>query len=597
VSESGRGADAVSEPAPEPAPGFDAAPAGSDVPGEPAPEATFEPAAEVPELASEATFEPAGSDVPELGSETALALAELAALTDAAEPAPAPALGPARSAGLAAVLSFLWPGLGQLYRGLRRPALLFALPPLIAVALLLYGLRRGAVVLAAQLFADRTAALVAIAVVVLVGVWRLASVVHAYGAPGPASSGAAPSGSHRRTSDRIVAGVVVAVVVLSHLGVGAGLAYFSNEGQPVFHGNSDLVDLTTPAPTATPSSSSLIADASPTPTDSPTPAPSLDHRVTILFTGVDSSAGRSETLYDSIMVVSYSPVTNSVVLLSVPRDTAGFPLYSGGNVSVATRINSVPSYVKAGWIPSRDSPYMTLVKEVGYLVGLNIDYYAVMDFVGFRKMVDMVGGIDVVNSTVIDDATYNWLDGRAAGFHLGTGQQHLDGASALAYVRSRHGSSDWSRAARQQQVVVALLHKVAQADQLLNLPNLISTLASSITTNFPADQVGDYVYVGQNVPADKITSIVLKPPYSVFTQNNLSSASTTCLNMALVAGLSIQQFGTDSLWYHKSVPSSICGPLATPTPVASPTPGPTPDTTAAPTVEIAPTPTAASAAP
>jgi LCP family protein required for cell wall assembly len=539
------------------------------------------------------------ADTPEPDPETALALAEIAALTEeagaspvaVAGPARSPGLaaGPARSPGLAAVLSFVWPGLGQFYRGLRRPALLFALPPLIAVALLLYGLRRGAVVLAVQLFADRTAAIVAIALVALVGLWRLASIVHAYNVPAPASSVA-----RRRTPDRVLAAVMVAVVVLSHVGVAGGLAYFSNEGQPVFNGNSDLVDLTTPPPSALPSSS-LIAGASPTPTASPTPAPSLDHRVTILFTGVDSSAGRSETLYDSIMVVSYSPKTNSVAIISVPRDTAGFPLYMGGNVSVATRINSVPSYVKAGWIPSHDSPYMTLVKEVGYLVGVNIDYYAVMNFVGFRKMVDLVGGIDVVNSSVIDDATYNWLDGRARGFHLGTGLQHLDGASALAYVRSRHGSSDWSRSARQQQVVVALLRRVAQPDQIVNLPNLISTLASSITTNFPADQVADYVAVGQSVPAESITSIVLKPPYSIFTQNNLSSASTTCLVMPLVAGLSIQLFGTESLWYHKTVPSSVCGPTATPTPAASPTPEATSGATVAPTAETTPVPTAAPA--
>jgi polyisoprenyl-teichoic acid--peptidoglycan teichoic acid transferase len=561
-----------SQPAPEP--GLDEAPA--DV----------APADAVASVAGPAE---SAADVPEPGSETAIALAEIAALTELADASPETAasepVAPARSPGLAAVLSFVWPGLGQLYRGLRRPAVLFALPPLIAVALVLYGLRRGAVVLAVQLFADRTAAIVAIAVVVLVGAWRLASVVHAYKVPTETSNGA-----RRGTLDRVAAGVVIAVVVLSHLGVGAGLAYFSNTGETVFNGGSDLVDLTTPAPTVAPSSSSLIADASPTPTSSPTPPPSLDHRVTILFTGVDSSAGRSETLYDSIMVVSYSPVTNSVAIVSVPRDTAGFPLYMGGNVSVATRINSVPSYVKAGWIPSRDSPYMTLVKEVGFLVGLNIDYYAVMDFVGFRKMVDMVGGIDVVNSSVIDDATYNWLDGRVMGFHLDTGQQHLDGASALAYVRSRHGSSDWSRSARQQQVVVALLRKVAQPDQVVNLPNLISTLASAVTTNFPADQVADYVAVGQNVPADKITSIVLKPPYSIFTQNNLSSASTTCLVMPLVAGLSIQLFGTDSLWYHKTVPSSVCGPLATPSPVASPTPETTPETTTAPTAEPTPAP-------
>jgi len=59
---------------------------------------------------------------------------------------------------------------------------------------------------------------------------------------------------------------------------------------------------------------------------------------------------------------------------------------------------------------------MTLVKEVSYLVGIPIDYYAVMDFDGFQKMIDMVGGIDVVNQNAISDPTYDWLDGHPEGF-------------------------------------------------------------------------------------------------------------------------------------------------------------------------------------
>jgi polyisoprenyl-teichoic acid--peptidoglycan teichoic acid transferase len=501
-----------------------------------------------------------------------------------------------RSPGAAAALSFLWPGLGQFYRGRRRLALVFALPPFVAVALLLFGLRRGAVVLAVQLFADRTAGLVAIAVVVAVGLWRLASVIHAYtgGAPGA-------FGARTRRLDRIVAAAVVAIIIASHLGVGMTLAYFSNTGAAVFTGNSDLVDLSTPVPAGSPSPEASVG-ASPTPTASPTAPPSLERRVTILFTGVDSSAGRSETLYDSIMVVSYDPRTNTVQMVSIPRDSAGFPLYFGGRVSIATRINSVPSSVKAGWIPSPDSPYMTLVREAGYLVGIPVDYYAVMDFVGFRRMIDMVGGIDIVNASVITDPTYNWLNGRTAGFYLATGPQHLDGDHALAYVRSRHGSSDWSRAGRQQQVIVALLRKMAQPDQILNMPNLISTLASSIATNFPPDQVADFVAIGQAVPPENIRQVVLGPPYSITGVNYLTSASTTCLLMPLVAGLSVQLFGPESLWYHKATPADTCGAPAAPSPTSGATPTPEvttepsllPSATAAPAAATAtPEPTAA----
>ena len=116
---------------------------------------------------------------------------------------------------------------------------------------------------------------------------------------------------------------------------------------------------------------------------------------------------------------------------------------------------------------------------------------------------------------MINDPSYDWLDGKTYGFYLAAGPQHLDGKHALAYVRSRHGAdnSDWARSSRQQQVLVALLHKMAQPSEILALPGLISTLGSSVTTNFPADQVADYVAIGQNIPSKNISQVVLGPPY------------------------------------------------------------------------------------
>jgi LCP family protein required for cell wall assembly len=295
-------------------------------------------------------------------------------------------------------------------------------------------------------------------------------------------------------------------------------------------------------------------------TATPAQTPSIDSRVTILFTGVDAAAGRTETLYDSIMVVSYDPKTNSIEMVSVPRDSASFPMYFGNHpvVPVTTRINSLPTYVHNGWVQSPDSPYMTLVKEVSYLVGIPINYYAVMDLDGFVKMIDAVGGIDVVNPSPINDPSYATPAGQVIGFKLAAGPQHLDGDQALAYVRSRHGAdnSDWARSSRQQQVLVALLHKMAQPSEILALPGLISTLGSSVTTTFPANQVADYVAIGQNVPSQNIHEVVLGPPYTITGTSTVNAAS--CLVNAKVAALSIQLFGADSLWYGKKAPANTC---------------------------------------
>ena len=450
------------------------------------------------------------------------------------------------SPSLAALLSFLWPGLGQLYVGKRRWALVFAVPPLLILVLLAYALRRGLVVFAAQLFADRTVGLATVAILLLLGVWRLASVVNAF------VSGESPK-THRLLNRAVVV-ALAAVIVVSHLGGGYYLLAYSDAGSQVFNpgdGDSSLIDEATPGP-------SLAPGQTPAPTASPLPTPSSGGRVTILFTGVDSAPSRSEHLYDSIMVVSYDPATNSVQMVSVPRDSASFPFYFGGVDRATVKINSIPTYVRNGWIKSPDTPYMTLVKEVSYLVGVPINYYAVMNLDGFVAMIDKVGGIDVVNPSVIDDPSYDWLNGQKHGFYLAAGPQHLNGKNALAYVRSRHGAdnSDWRRASRQQQVLVALLHKMASPAEILALPGLISTLGSSVTTTFPANQVADYVAMGENVPSKNFSQVVLGPPYSITGISTVTASS--CLLNAKVAALSIQLFGQDSLWYGKPAPANTC---------------------------------------
>ncbi|HEX7590339.1 MAG TPA: LCP family protein [Candidatus Limnocylindrales bacterium] len=438
----------------------------------------------------------------------------------------------------------MWPGLGQLYEGKRRAAAVFAVPVVLVLLLLVYGLQRGAVVFAAQLFADRNVGIAAVAILILLGAWRLVAVVHAF-------LGGQPRESHR-VIDRGILALLAVLIVVGHLGGGYYLLAYSDAGTQVFNPNNpDLIDQPSLAPgeTAQPSQS--------------LPPPVEGGRVTVLFTGVDSAPGRGETLYDSIMVVSFDPKTNSVQMVSVPRDSASFPFYFGGVDSPTVKINAIPTYVRHGWIKSPDIPYITLVKEVSYLVGIPINYYAVMDLLGFVKMIDTVGGIDVTNPATINDGTYVWLDSPTLGFYLAAGPQHLDGRHALAYVRSRHGSdgtggnSDYARSDRQQQVLIALLHKMAQPNQILALPNLISTLGSSVTTDFPANKVADYVAMGQAVPGGNIKQIVLAPPtYSINGISNVTASS--CLLNDKVAALSIDWFGQDSTWYGKPTPANTC---------------------------------------
>jgi LCP family protein required for cell wall assembly len=453
---------------------------------------------------------------------------------------------------VAALLSFLWPGLGQLYLRNRPAAAIFAVPALLVVPLLAYELRQGPVVFGAR-FIDPAFSRAAAVLVLGLGVWRFAAVVHAF-------AGGEPSRS-RKVLERAVVVALAAVIAISHLGAGFLLAETSNATAQVFAtpGPSSLIDFSTPVPTVTPT---LAPSATPEPTPTPTPTPSIDKRVTILLTGYDADPTRQGNLsYDSIMVVSYDPVTNSVQMVSVPRDSSSFPIYLGIHQAVEPTITINSLYKYAGTFRSGTGGYDFMLREVQYLVGIHIDYYAAMNLRGFVKMIDLVGGIDVVNPAVIDEWNYDWLDGHI-GLHIDAGPQHLDGKTALAYVRSRRGigENDFIRSSRQQEVLVSLLHKMAEPGQILNLPGVISAMGSAVNTNFPPDKVADYVAIGTGIPKENFTQIVLSPTagYSIYYKTDVSQPSRLCLLNAKVAALSVKLFGKDSLWYGKPAPANTC---------------------------------------
>jgi LCP family protein required for cell wall assembly len=254
------------------------------------------------------------------------------------------------------------------------------------------------------------------------------------------------------------------------------------------------------------------------------------------------------------MVVSVDTKAKTIAMVSVPRDSSGYPLYWGGTGHI--KINSIPTYVKNGWLDSPDEPLPTLVKEIGYLVGVPINYYGVMDLGAFMKIIDLVGGVDINNHSAINDPSYDWMDGSPYGFALSAGPHHLNGRNALAYTRSRHGSgnSDYARAARQQEVLASVAHKMATPAMITKLPSLMDAAGSSVTTNFPASQVPDMVEFAQSVPATNYFSYVLGPPYSVSTAT--ATAATSCLDLGKVAPLSVKLFGTDSRYYGKKQPST-----------------------------------------
>ena len=444
-----------------------------------------------------------------------------------------------RSPATASVLSFIWPGLGQWYARQPLRALLYGLPPILLIAGLLVAVLVGPEVFVLRLLAP-SFALGIIALVGLHALWRVASIVDAW----------------RRTRreplrrDRAAPLVVVLslIVVLTHGFAGYYIQSFAEAGDKMFGGDGlgrppsgPLDDILSVGPSPAPGSTPMPgASLVPSPTPGLTPRPALDPnaRVTVLFVGVDSGPGRDHALTDSLIVASLDPRTNEVAMVSVARDTGRIPMFDGGRYD--PRINSLLSFTRLNPDRFPQGPIYALVREMEYLIGIPIDYYAVTDMAGFQAAVDAVGGVDVTVTRAIADG----------GFVLEPGRYHMDGQLALRYARSRHGpgNSDFVRARRQQQLIYALAQRVRDPAVLARLPQVMDTIEELIRTDAPVEAAPDLMAMLSASEGATTSQTVLAP--NTYAQRippgEVGGRYMIELKMDAVAALSIELFGDES---------------------------------------------------
>ncbi len=345
---------------------------------------------------------------------------------------------------------------------------------LAVVLVLLLQLQDGIASVAFSLL-NPTTALTVFALIILLGMWRLIAMVDAMLAVGRGRA-------WRRTSTLATFGALALVVVVVHA-AGASLAWSAyRAGSVIFVGDNGPDG-------SPPPGSSLAPGENPGSSSGPRPTPeTADSRVTVLLTGIDSSETRNHALTDTLLVVSADPLTGKVAMVSFPRDIARFELTSGK--TFRGKINSLMSYADRNPDEFPDGGLAALTQELGYLLGIPIHYYAAVDLAGFARMIDRVDGVTINNPTAINDASYGgWTDGRPPGFQLGIGSHTLAGQEALAYVRSRQGSSDFARARRQQQLLIALQRKLTDPAMLPNLPGILMDASDTVRTDFPVDQL------------------------------------------------------------------------------------------------------------
>lgn len=221
-------------------------------------------------------------------------------------------------------------------------------------------------------------------------------------------------------------------------------------------------------------------------------------------------------LTDTMIVASFDPKTNSIVMLSIPRDFYVQTEYYG-----SSRINEVVRNVKNRLMyqnkftaeEAQAEGIKLLKKKIEDLTELNLHYYAIIDFSGFKSVVDSLGGIDIEVKNNIVDTTYPADTGWGyQTFSIKKGLQHLDGPTALKYARSRHTTSDFDRALRQQQVIQAIKEKALELKTLTS-PTRLTNLIESINQNFETDMnIGELISIakrGSKIPRENMISKVL----------------------------------------------------------------------------------------
>src|SRR4029077_8800980 len=291
--------------------------------------------------------------------------------------------------------------------------------------------------------------------------------------------------------------IFIALLAIATSSMAGGLAYFIPAAQLAWESTGKVIQVT-------PSPSALFL---PSPTPTPTSVP-ITGAFTVLLLGSDddSKFNADHVLTQSMILVRVVPATKEVTMLSIPRD-----LYVHLSTGGFGKIDGAYSYGAAG----------AAIATVEQDFQVHVDDYIWVGLLGLIKVIDAIGGIDVVTSNpVMDDYYPSDIYGNSPYDYqrvaVLAGPQHLDGIHAMEYVRSRHSDlqSDYGRSKRQQQVLQAIRLKAKQLAPS-DIPALATAIGGELKTNFGLDKVAQLVPLAASFDnPDAIHQVLLLPPYS-----------------------------------------------------------------------------------
>jgi LCP family protein required for cell wall assembly len=243
-------------------------------------------------------------------------------------------------------------------------------------------------------------------------------------------------------------------------------------------------------------------------------------RLNILLIGGDGGIGRTGIRTDSMITVSIDPQTGETAMFQVPRNWTYAPLPEGVGV---WDCNCYPGLTNELWVmgeqypdafPGPGTPSENAVKAMtSEFLGIPIHYYALVNLDGFVDLVDALGGVDIyVPNRIVDNEFPSFSDGTITTLAIEQGQQHMDGALALAYSRTRHQDSDYHRMFRQRCILEGLLDQTDPVSLLLNFGSLSEVIQEAMITDLPIDALPEFVDLMPLIDRDEIVSIRFIPP-------------------------------------------------------------------------------------
>jgi polyisoprenyl-teichoic acid--peptidoglycan teichoic acid transferase len=421
------------------------------------------------------------------------------------EPAGRPTPRERRSRPLvAALLSCLVPGVGQLYLGHRRRGTAMLVVTVLCMAVAV-GLWSEPTAVSRMLLQPRALLALLVADAGLL-VFRVVAVVDAYllarrdGGPQPVSAG-----WRRGAAAGLV--VVLGLTAAPH----AATAYYDLQAHDlltsVFTGDDSL----------------WHGRAGERQENANGMGTAIPGRVTVLLLGGDAGPGRTGLRTDTMMVASLEVASGKLSLFGLPRNLVRVPLPDGpaadhfGECRCFPRLlNELYAFAedeRPDLFPNSRRPGIAAVAGAAEeLLGLPIDHYALVDLLGFVDVVDALGGVTINNRKPLHiEVDRLGRPGPHPAFELQPGRHRLDGFSALAYSRSRKTTSDYDRMQRQRCVIGSLARQTDPAELIAAFPRLVKVLKRSVATDIPANRLPSLLQAAGGQPV-KVATVGFTPP-------------------------------------------------------------------------------------